>query len=425
MSAPSPVTTRRVPPPCWTPDETLVLVKSYLDRWLSLNRGYLRTSDWDAVSSAVSASNPGPPKSSLQCRHKIEKLRIRYRSEKQRCLALPGRFVSSWDLFPLLDSMNFGSSSTVNQVNDTGVRVKIVRDTHLTSKFRKVDDPDFNQDCDSTSRDGLLRSYDHNMDFDDDDLPNLESRANDYVKIDVDDHRDFGVGFGVKIPRHRNYVSQGVRLNSYGKIDDVDFDCNIHSFPVKTLGDRILAPPPGFKPRNYSKIDENFYPNPYYDHEYEVNNGRRSGFSTKTSDRGFVSSELRLKKYDRVDGNYNGNVDSRIMNGYASSSRLRFGKKNDGGGAKRGLDLDPFEELVSSITLLTERFVKVEEMKMEMAMEAQKMRMEMEMKHSQMILESQQLILDTFLTGLLGKKKKKKVKMELVSPNRTRNEDEV
>ncbi|KAH7549693.1 hypothetical protein ACOSP7_025409 [Xanthoceras sorbifolium] len=456
MSAPPTVTTKRVPPPCWTPAETLALIKAYADRWLSLNRRYLRTSDWDAVSSAVSASNPGPPKSALQCRHKIEKLRIRYRAEKQRCLALPGRFVSSWDLFPLLDSMNFGASSAAglsNQVHDTydqkitdfsEARVKTMNDKNLTSKYRKSDDDlhqDFGLSC--GLRDGLPRNYDK-IDFDDDfgggfgikmindsNLLNLESRANDNMNIDVDDC-DFGVGFGVKLPCDRKYVNQGVRLKSNRKIDDqkssriLDFHCNIDGFPVKTLGDRILAPVPGFKPKNYSKIDGNFYPNNYHDHDadYGVSNGSGSGFCAKTSDRGFLPSRIRLKNYDRVDGNYNGNVDFRVMNVYDSSSRLRFGKKNDGGGVKR--PPDPFEELVSSITLLTERFVKMEEMKMEMAMETQKMRMEMEMKHSQMILESQQHILDAFLTGLLEKKKKKKkVKVELVSPNRTRNGDEV
>ncbi|KAJ0047912.1 hypothetical protein Pint_15752 [Pistacia integerrima] len=453
MSTPAtPTATRRVPPPCWTHDETLALINAYSTRWLSLNRGNLRTSDWVAVSSDVSAANLAAPKSSIQCRHKIEKLRKRYRSEKQRSLAAPGRFVSSWDLFPLLDSMNFASSSTAafnNRDRDIfdqkiadgdGFRLKTVNDKKSMSKYGKMDD-DLNQGL-GFNRDlerGFLRNY-GKIDFEEDEfgggiglkilsdgnLVNLESRAKDYVETigdlrsNIGFDRDYAVGFGVKMQGDRNFVAH--RLKSYRKIDDYNMD----GFPVETLGDRILVPPSGFKPKNYSKIDGNFNINSCSDHDADYVAGNGSEYYAKTfHDGDFVPLGSRLKSYGSVDRNLNSSVGFHGVNEYVSSSRMKFGKKNGSGGVKRGLD--PFEELVSSITLLTERFLKMEKMKMDMARETQKLRMETERKQNQMMLESQQYILDAFFTGLSENKKKRKVKVkvEVVSPNRMGDGDEV
>lgn len=85
-----------------------MLIEAYKEKWFVLRCQNLKASDWGAVSSAVSfASGPETMKSSVQCRHKIEQLRQRFRAEKQRSLKNRGKFSSSWDLFPLLDSMNF------------------------------------------------------------------------------------------------------------------------------------------------------------------------------------------------------------------------------------------------------------------------------------------------------------------------------
>ncbi|KAK6935090.1 Myb/SANT-like DNA-binding domain 4 [Dillenia turbinata] len=99
---------RKFPSPCWTHDETLALIDSYRDKWYSLRRGHLRSSDWESVASSVASLCPStPPKSSAQCRHKIEKLRKRYRTEKQRSLSssYPGLFFSSWLFYDKMDSM--------------------------------------------------------------------------------------------------------------------------------------------------------------------------------------------------------------------------------------------------------------------------------------------------------------------------------
>lgn len=102
------------------------------------------------------------------------------------------------------------------------------------------------------------------------------------------------------------------------------------------------------------------------------------------------------------------NLDSRFSPGLS-----KFGKKGGGGvGMKRGRD--PVEEMVLSIKLLGEGFLKMEKMKMEMAKEVEQMRMEMEMKRNEMILESQKQIVEAFVKVLSEVHKNKNAKT--VSP---------
>uniref|UniRef100_A0A0D9XMJ4 Myb-like domain-containing protein n=1 Tax=Leersia perrieri TaxID=77586 RepID=A0A0D9XMJ4_9ORYZ len=101
---------RRLPPPCWTHEETLALIEAYRDRWEALRKGNLRASDWDDVAGAVTARCGRFPtathKSGVQCRHKIEKLRKRYRAERNRAA---GRSKPpKWPFFPLLHDLAGG-----------------------------------------------------------------------------------------------------------------------------------------------------------------------------------------------------------------------------------------------------------------------------------------------------------------------------
>ncbi|RLM74391.1 trihelix transcription factor [Panicum miliaceum] len=77
-SPPAPVSGRRVPPPCWTPDETLAVARAYTARRLAVGREHLTSADWAAVAAAA------PSKTARQCRHKVEKLRRRLRSSRRR-----------------------------------------------------------------------------------------------------------------------------------------------------------------------------------------------------------------------------------------------------------------------------------------------------------------------------------------------------
>lgn len=101
---------RRLPPPCWTHEETLALIESYRDKWEALKKGNLRAADWDEVAGAVTARCGRFPtatyKSGVQCRHKIEKLRKRYRAERSRSA---GRSKGpKWPFFALLHDLAGG-----------------------------------------------------------------------------------------------------------------------------------------------------------------------------------------------------------------------------------------------------------------------------------------------------------------------------
>ncbi|CAN6240339.1 unnamed protein product [Urochloa humidicola] len=77
-AAPGSAPGRRVPPPCWTPDETLAVARAYTARRLAVGREHLTSADWAAVAAAA------PSKTARQCRHKVEKLRRRLRSTRRR-----------------------------------------------------------------------------------------------------------------------------------------------------------------------------------------------------------------------------------------------------------------------------------------------------------------------------------------------------
>ncbi|KAL4383548.1 hypothetical protein GQ457_15G010920 [Hibiscus cannabinus] len=386
--------TRRVPPPCWTKDETLALIEAYKDKWFALRRGNLKASDWDAVSDVVSsASDPGTLKSSVQCRHKIEKLRKRYRAEKQRSLKNSGKFSSSWDLYPLLDSMNFASTSVVgSDGQDQAIDHKVTVFDGFCSKSKKHESIDGN----SGSNLGFHR----------------ESRGGYDSSINFDDR--LGSGYGVKRHENEDFVVKGIKkFKSNGRIGDgygsmPDFDHSfaqdvdsLGEFPLKTLGDRSFLNV-GFKPKNYGC--------PNLNHDYD-NDSNDEEMAFRARDSGTWDSMPRAshrKKCGRVDWNSEQGGDFGGLKGVASCSRQGLRRTNSSSGVKRGVD--PVDEMVSSIKLLAEGFERMEKMKMEMVKEIEKTRMEMEMKHNEMILESQQKIMDVFSNALLSGKKKRKKK---------------
>ncbi|XVE72754.1 hypothetical protein DITRI_Ditri11bG0064000 [Diplodiscus trichospermus] len=71
----------------WTHQETLNLIQAYQEKWYSVQRGQLKASQWEEVAVTVAARcglfDDSTAKTALQCRHKMEKLRRRYRSERQ------------------------------------------------------------------------------------------------------------------------------------------------------------------------------------------------------------------------------------------------------------------------------------------------------------------------------------------------------
>lgn len=105
--------TKKPQPIPWTHQETINLIRSYQEKWYSLKRGPLRGSQWEEVAVVVAArcgyDYNHPSKTALQCRHKMEKLRQRHRSEKHRLTATSSAASSrSWQYFRLMDDLERG-----------------------------------------------------------------------------------------------------------------------------------------------------------------------------------------------------------------------------------------------------------------------------------------------------------------------------
>ncbi|XP_076915459.1 uncharacterized protein LOC143574824 [Bidens hawaiensis] len=352
MSATGPTTTttvekppRRFPPPCWTQDEALALIQAYRERWYALRRGYLRTADWDAVAEHLGRLSPGaaPPKTSAQCRHKMEKLRQRYRAEKQRALTFSGgRFLSTWFYFQAMDSMErngTGSGSSNDDVINTGNDVNNSIINHQ-----------------------------------------LNTNMNMNMKMNVDSvYGGLKPGRGIRfkpaaaavaVDSNMVNVASRVRVSqNYEDEDNNNDDDNDEFEDVYYSGKNHRLASPNY-PRKFSKIGSNSNAN--------VNMN--------------VNSNAKYN-YKRSYWNEDGESDDDDVD-------CDEGRKRKSGGR----DDDSIGQIVSSIKALADGFVKVERMKMDMVHEIEKMRMEAEMRRDKMVLESQKQIVEAFVKGLSGNK---------------------
>lgn len=220
-------------------------------------------------------------------------------------------------------------------------------------------------------------------------VPNVYSMNLDYGSDEDEDDDDggYGIGFSGKTPIDPNLSQPVYRAKKFGK--------------VYGDGDDISAgyQDSGFRPKKFVKIEGKSNPNFGWDDDaYNGVDGNGEYWVKVPSEMNSVPIGFRGKSSGKVDRNSNPNLDPRVSNGGGGGR----GKRERGG---------PVAEMVSSIRVLGEGFMKMEKMKMEMAKEIEKMRIEMEMKRNAMFLESQHQIVDSFVKGLLEKKKnKKKVK---------------
>ncbi|GMI73892.1 hypothetical protein like AT2G44730 [Hibiscus trionum] len=303
---------RRLPPPCWSHDETVALIDAYRDKWYALRRGNLKATHWQEVADAVAQRCPmaTPPKTAVQCRHKMEKLRKRYRTEIQRARSMPvSRFVSSWVHFKRMDAMEKGPNMK----------------------------PDYNSDSPDDEND------------DEDDEDDQDRELYDYG------YKNGGANTKSVHKLYRNGIG-----NSGGSVGSSG------GFRIKIPTGVSIAQP---GPRLYGA-------NP---------NSNASPHHSKDNFGGSAS------------GSAYGN---RVLKGFEETQ----GKTAAAGSGKR--ERDAVAEMVSAIKVLGDGFVRMEQMKMEMAREIETMRMEMEMKRTEMILESQQRILEAFAKAVSERKKK-------------------
>ncbi|KFK39805.1 hypothetical protein AALP_AA3G290500 [Arabis alpina] len=82
LAASTSTVARKTQPVLWTHEETLLLIDSYKDKWFAIGRGPLKSTHWEEIAVAASARS-GVDRSATQCRHKIEKMRKRFRAERQ------------------------------------------------------------------------------------------------------------------------------------------------------------------------------------------------------------------------------------------------------------------------------------------------------------------------------------------------------
>ncbi|XP_044502226.1 trihelix transcription factor ASIL2 [Mangifera indica] len=311
---PPSVNPRRLPPPCWSHDETIALIDAYCEKWYALRRGNLKATHWQEVADAVGRRCPAssPPKTAVQCRHKMEKLRKRYRTEIQRARSMPlSRFSSSWVHFKRMDSMEKGPSTKSGYNSDSA-------------------------------------DEDDNDDEDDDDINQDLYQERPNFKDGVANTRSV-----------HNLYRNGINTGASGG------DGNSSGFRIRIPTGVSIAQP---GPKIYAKIV-----NPNANHS--------PNYNTKPNFGGPGGSGV--------------NYGTRVLGGCEETPI-----------AKR--EREPLAEMVAAIKMLGDGFVRTEEMKMELARELEAMRMDMEVKRTQMILESQQRIVEAFAKAVSEKNKKPK-----------------
>ncbi|KAM7276753.1 hypothetical protein ACFE04_018619 [Oxalis oulophora] len=315
---------RRLPPPCWSHDETVALIDAYRDKWYSLRRGNLKANHWLEVAEAVGQSCPAvtPAKTPVQCRHKMEKLRKRYRTEIQRARSMPmSRFSSSWVHFKRMDSMEKGPTAAKTPDNNINIS-------------------DFSGGIDN-----------NNDDEEEDD----EEDDQDYGGSGGGGDNVSGGGYRIRIPSGVSIAQPGPKI--YPKFGDQKYNTPQNpNFMVNST--------PNTKPNN------------------NINMGSAGIYGNN-------------RVYDS----------GKSVSGPASVKRER---EPMAGFVKR--EREPMAEMVAAIKMLGDGFVRMEQMKMEMAREVETMRVEMEMKRTEMILESQHRIVEAFAKAVSERKAAKKQK---------------
>nr|GFB58682.1 hypothetical protein [Tanacetum cinerariifolium] len=258
--------------------------------------------DWDAVAEKVTTACPDvtPPKTSAQCRHKMEKLRQRHRAEKQRAASFPGgRFFSSWFYFEAMEKMENGPGSTSPVVVSGQPGLNPGRGIRFKPS-------------------GVV--------------------GNNLVTL----------------------AANNAYVNNWGNQEDGDDDGTNPYMNSGYVGGIRAKPVIAVAARKVRRVDE--------------------------------EGEMWVKM-PREANSYQGN--NNVNESY--NTGLKQGMKR----GETGID-----EVVASIKMLGDGFMKMEKMKIDMAREIERMRMESEMKRNQLILESQKQIVDAFVKGLIETRKR-------------------
>ncbi|KAL2467328.1 sequence-specific DNA binding transcription factor [Abeliophyllum distichum] len=108
MKQPAAAAFRHVPSrdDCWTEEATSTLVDAWGARYLELNRGNLRSKDWQDVADAVNARHGHTKRTrrtDVQCKNRIDTLKKKFKTEKAKIAESNGTVTSSWPFFSRID----------------------------------------------------------------------------------------------------------------------------------------------------------------------------------------------------------------------------------------------------------------------------------------------------------------------------------
>ncbi|CAI0381709.1 unnamed protein product [Linum tenue] len=121
---------------CWSEEATATLVEAWGNRYVELNRGNLRQTDWKEVAAAVNAIHGLTKKThrtDVQCKNRIDTIKKKYKVEKTRITASNGVLTSSWPFFDRLDGL-IGSNFPATATNSPSPPVALP----LTSSYRRT-----------------------------------------------------------------------------------------------------------------------------------------------------------------------------------------------------------------------------------------------------------------------------------------------
>lgn len=347
----------------------MALIDGYQDKWYTLRRGNLKANHWQDVADFVTsrcANLPGSShKTAVQCRHKVEKLRKRYRSERQRCLRNQNRTSNSrtnssstWYFFKKMDAMELGPISNAPNRNHTSNNGNILSSAS-------------NRDISGGYSNAIPTSVPSRH------VPPQSTSPSDASSNDSDDDSEGDVGIGnnnINVRNLHGLVSNGSGMKF--KIPKA----------VRSRGGMpmLRSEGGGSMPVMYPR--SSVYPS---SSNNQASVGLGPGGSSRFTRGVYTSSGMRSEGLSGMEE----------MRGKMDKKRGRDGVGRSDGG---------MEEIVSAVRMLGDGFMRMEQMKMDMEKEIHNMRMEMELKHTEMILDTQRQIVDTFLNGFLDEEKKSK-----------------
>lgn len=163
-----------------------------------------------------------------------------------------------------------------------------------------------------------------------------------------------------------------------------------------------------------------------FDDQGPAGNGSSSGFRIKIP--GMVSSGAAMSKvysrFNDIDGQYHNNPNPRFANsvatGYGTSSKILkdgFLRSSDSGKSAAQISIEKTDdaacvgEIMGAIQALGDGIMRMEKVKMDMVRQMEESRMQMELKRTEMILGSQQRIVEAFAKTISERRAKKARKL--------------